>query len=85
MTKKYFCINVNSKVLAESLLDGIRITGSSTIAAKISISEVIKIPQLFKPFRSNALTAELCNALFAQNKLRNASLAFTNSFLPRPV
>jgi uncharacterized protein (DUF1800 family) len=69
--------------LAESLLDGInRITGSSTIAAKISISEVIKNSSIVSnPSDANAVTAELCNALFAQETNPERITYFTNSFL----
>jgi uncharacterized protein (DUF1800 family) len=69
--------------LAESLLDGInRITGSGTIAAKISISEVIKNSEIVSnPSDANALTAQLCNAMFAQETNSERITYFTNSFL----
>jgi uncharacterized protein (DUF1800 family) len=69
--------------LAESLLDGInRITGSGTIAAKISISEVIKNSEIVSnPSDANAVTAQLCNALFAQETNSERITYFTNSFL----
>ncbi len=69
--------------LGESLLDGFnRIRGNANIKAKINISTVIKNGNLI----SNAadaytLTAELCNALFAQVPDTARVNYFMNSFL----
>ena len=69
--------------LGESLLDGFnRISGNANIKAKINISDVIKNGNLI----SNAsdaftLTAELCNALFAQVPDSDRINYFMNSFL----
>lgn len=69
--------------LGESLLDGFnRIRGNSNIRAKINISDVVKNGNLI----SNAsdaytLTAELCNALFAQVPDADRINYFMNSFL----
>jgi uncharacterized protein (DUF1800 family) len=69
--------------LGESLLDGFnRISGNANIRAKINISDVIKNGNLI----SNAsdaytLTAELCNALFAQVPDADRINYFMNSFL----
>ncbi len=69
--------------LGESLLDGFnRIKGNANIRAKINISTVIKNGNLI----SNAadaytLTAELCNALFAQVPDTARINYFMNSFL----
>lgn len=69
--------------LGESLLDGFnRISGNANIKAKINISDVIKNGNLI----SNAsdaytLTAELCNALFAQVPDADRINYFMNSFL----
>lgn len=69
--------------LGESLLDGInRINGSNNIAAKISISEVIKNSGIISnPSDASILTAELCNALFAQETDAERITYFMNSFL----
>jgi len=69
--------------LGESLLDGFnRISGNANIKAKINISDVVKNGNLI----SNAsdaytLTAELCNALFAQVPDADRINYFMNSFL----
>ena len=69
--------------VGESLLDGYnRISGNSSIKAKINISEVIKSGN----FISNAsdaftLTSELCNDLFAQVPDSDRINYFMNSFL----
>lgn len=69
--------------LGDSLLDGInRINGSNDIAAKISISEVIKNSVIVSnPSDANILTAELCNALFAQETDSERITYFMNTFL----
>lgn len=69
--------------LGESLLDGFnRIRGNANIRAKINISDVVRNGTLI----SNAsdaytLTAELCNALFAQVPDADRINYFMNSFL----
>lgn len=69
--------------MGESLLDGFnRISGNVNIKAKINISDVVKNGNLI----SNAsdaytLTAELCNALFAQVPDADRINYFMNSFL----
>lgn len=69
--------------LGESLLDGFnRIRGNANIRAKINISDVVRNGNLI----SNAsdaytLTAELCNALFAQVPDADRINYFMNSFL----
>lgn len=69
--------------LGESLLDGVnRISGNSTIAAKINISEVIKNAGIVSnPSDPYILTSELCNALFAQETNMDRINYFMNSFL----
>jgi hypothetical protein len=69
--------------LGESLLDGVnRISGNSTIAAKISISEVLKNGSIVSnPSDPFILTSELCSALFAQETDTDRINYFMNSFL----
>ncbi|WP_367773525.1 DUF1800 family protein [Flavobacterium sp. WC2421] len=69
--------------LGESLLDGLnRIGNNSTIAAKISISEVIKNSGIISnPSDAYILTSELSNALFAQEANTERTSYFMNSFL----
>ncbi|WP_367757152.1 DUF1800 family protein [Flavobacterium sp. WC2430] len=69
--------------LGESLLDGLnRIGNNSTIAAKISISEVIKNSGIISnPSDAHILTSELSNALFAQEANTERISYFMNSFL----
>lgn len=69
--------------LGESLLDGVnRISGNSTIAAKINISDVLKNGGIVSnPSDPIALTTELCNALFAQEASADRINYFMNSFL----
>lgn len=69
--------------LGESLLDGInRIYGNTNIAAKISISEVLKNGSIVSnPSDPFILTSELCNALFAQETDVERITYFMNSFL----
>lgn len=69
--------------LGESLLDGVnRISGNSTIAAKISISDVIKNAGIVSnPSDPFILTSELCNALFAQETNIDRINYFMNSFI----
>lgn len=69
--------------LGESLLDGFnRISGNANIIAKINISDVVKNGNII----SNAsdaytITAELCNALFAQVPDSDRINYFMNAFL----
>ncbi|WP_348810399.1 DUF1800 family protein [Flavobacterium maritimum] len=69
--------------LGESLLDGVnRIYGNTNIAAKISISEVLKNSTIVSnPSDPFILTSELCNALFAQETDNERINYFMNSFL----
>ncbi len=69
--------------LGESLLEGKnKIVGNNNIVAKIDISEVIKISNIVSvkddPY---ILTADLCNALFAQETNADRINYFMNSFL----
>jgi uncharacterized protein (DUF1800 family) len=69
--------------LGESLLDGVnRISGNANIKAKINISDVIKNGNLIS-VASDAytLTAELCNALFAQVPDADRINYFMNTYL----
>ncbi|WP_035668180.1 DUF1800 family protein [Flavobacterium sp. 83] len=69
--------------LGESLLDGVnRISGNTTIAAKINISDVLKNTEIVSnPSDPITLTSELCNALFAQEANTDRINYFMNSFL----
>ena len=69
--------------LGESLLDGFnRISGNANIKAKINISDVIKNGNLISnALDAYTLTAELCNALFAQVPDADRINYFMNSFL----
>ena len=69
--------------LGESLLDGFnRISGNANIKAKINISDVIKNGNLISNASdAHTLTAELCNALFAQVPDADRINYFMNSFL----
>jgi uncharacterized protein (DUF1800 family) len=69
--------------LGESLLDGFnRISGNANIKAKINISDVVKNGNLISdPSDAYILTAELCNALFAQVPDADRINYFMNSFL----
>lgn len=69
--------------VGESLLDGFnRISGNANIKAKINISDVVKNGNLISnPSDAYTLTAELCNALFAQVPDADRINYFMNSFL----
>jgi len=69
--------------LPESLIDGKnRIGGNADIGAKINLTERIRYTNLVSvPDNPYILTAELCNALFAQEATEERINYFMNNFL----